>query len=115
MAADIGYLRAFDEDLKRRGQQPKGHGPTDASNVAGAMGNREARATQASAGPSAGEGAASGAMAGASTGNPYVMAGMAALGAINASKNRKAAEFQNRKTGRENALSTYISAINGMA
>ncbi len=133
MAASIrsaGYLQAYERELAARGRQLKGHGPTDGANAAGIVADNEHRAIQASqtelppmpapkakvdTGPSTGEGAAQGAAAGAATGNPYVMAGMAALGAINASKNRKAAEWQNRKTGRENALQTYISAINGMA
>lgn len=115
MAADIGYLRAFDEELRRRGAQPKGHGQYDTANVAGAMADREARSQKASQAPSSEEGAMSGAMAGASTGNPYVMAGMAAMGAISASKKRQQEAFQNRKTGQENALATYIQAIDGMA
>jgi len=99
MSADIGYLRAYDQELEAKKKKQGGHGATDGAEAAAVVT----------------EGAIGGAMSGASTGNPYVMAGMAAVGAIQASKKKKRLEFENRKTGQKKALLGYIDALGGMA
>ena len=129
MAETMGYMRAFDEDLRRRGEQPKGHGIYDTSNVAGAMSDREGRSQQAAQtelppmkapetkqkGKSDMEGAQEGLQQGMATGNPYIAAATTAMGVIGAQKDREAAAFQNKKTGQQNALAQYINIIGGMA
>jgi len=115
MSADIGYLRAYDQELEAKKKKQGGHGATDGAEAAAVVTDREDTAQKAADAPSASEGAIGGAMSGASTGNPYVMAGMAAVGAIQASKKKKRLEFENRKTGQKKALLGYIDALGGMA
>ena len=128
MAADIGYMRAYDEAMDKRlmdgERRPAGRAAGDINtreSIAAKSADVEyapAKAQVAPAkekGPSSGEGAMSGFMQGAQTGNPYVAAGMAALGVIQAEKKRDAAAFQNKKTGQQNALSQYIDIIGRMA
>ena len=125
MAADMAWLRAYEEAKDKRYMD----GERDpASRAAGDITTRESIAAkgadieyapQAAApkqkGKSAAEGATEGFMQGASTGNPYIMAATTAMGVINAEKDREAAAFQNKKTGQQNALSTYLKVIGGMA